>query len=244
MSGSKGIFEHLFVLARPAAGKSEFIDFMKKLADDDRAARFHIGKFVEIDDFPWLWDACVEDDRRQQRGEPRLVSEKTFEGYNITKPGFRSGLAERFNEAIRSRFLSNPAFYDDGTLLIEFARGREDGFAKTLGLFDPEILRRAAILFIDVSFEESFRKNSARYKPGMEESILFHKVPDRDMLGFFREHDWEDLTEGKREGTIALGPVDIPFVTMNNEPESTDPTVLGERYGAALRRLFELKSAA
>lgn len=235
-----GIFEHLFVLGRPAGGKSEFIDFMKSCPTDQRARDFGIGRFEEIDDFPWLWDACVVDDRREARGEARLVSERTAEGYNITKPKFRGGLVDRFNAAIAQRYLPNPAFYADGTLLIEFARGVDDGFRESLERFDPAILRRGAILYIKVSFEESFRRNGARYKPGREESILFHKVPDRDMLGFFRDNDWEAITGGAPDGWLDLRKVRVPFVSMPNEPEATDPRVLCARYATALGRLLEL----
>lgn len=237
------VFEHLFVLGRPACGKSEFIDFMKKLPAEDRAARFHIGPFEEVDDFPWLWDICVEDDAREARGEPRLHSERLPEGHNILTPGFRGNLVPKFNETIRERYLSHPEFYAAGrTLLVEFARGKDDGFRQTLGRFDPEILRKGAILFIDVSFEESYRRNTARYVKGLEASILSHKVPDRDMYGFFRENDWKELTGGAAEGLLTVGEVRIPFVNMGNEPESTDPAVLGERYGRALRRLMELRA--
>jgi len=239
-----GIFEHLFVLGRPAGGKSEFIDFMKRCPAAERAAAFGIGRFEEIDDFPWLWDACVEDDRREARGEARLVSERTAEGYNITQPKFRGGLVDQFNGAIARKYLSNPAFYVDGTLLIEFARGVDDGFRESLERFDPDILRRGAILYIKVSFEESFRRNSSRYKPGQEESILFHKVPDRDMLGFFRDNDWAAITGDAPDGWLDLRGVRVPFVAMVNEPESTDPVVLGERYGRALRRLRDLRGSA
>ncbi len=165
------IFEHLFVLGRPAGGKSEFIDFMKRLPDDERARGFGIGRFEEMDDFPWLWQACEDDDAREARGEARLVSERTPEGYNIMRPKFRGSLVDHFNRAIISRYLAKPEFYRGGTLLIEFARGVDDGFRDSLQRFTPEILTRAAILYIDVSFEESFRRNSARYRPGQEESI-------------------------------------------------------------------------
>jgi hypothetical protein len=239
-AGGAGIFEHLFVLGRPAGGKSEFIDFMKKCPAAERAATFGIGRFEEIDDFPWLWDACVEDDRREARGEPRRVSARTAEGYNITQPKFRGGLVDQFNAAIAKKYLSNPAFYADGTLLIEFARGVDDGFRESLERFDPAILRRGAILYIKVSFEESFRRNSSRYKPGQEESILFHKVPDRDMLGFFRDNDWAAITGDAPDGWLDLRGVRVPFVSMLNEPESTDPLVLRERYATALGRLLEL----
>ena len=237
------IFEHLFVLGRPAGGKSEFIDFMKKLPADERAASFGIGRFDEIDDFPWLWNACVDDDARETRSEPRLVSERTAEGYNITKPKFRGSLVNQFNNVITQKYLTNPAFYEDGTLLIEFARGMDDGFRESLERFDPAILKRGAILYIRVSFEESFRRNSSRYKPGQEESTLFHKVPDRDMLGFFRDNDWDHITGGAPDGWLDLGGVRVPFVSMNNEPESTDPLVLRERYAQALGRLLTLLRA-
>jgi hypothetical protein len=237
---SAEIFEHLFVLGRPAGGKSEFIDFMKRLPDEERAHRFGIGRFEEVDDFPWLWQACLDDDAREAAGESRLVSERTPEGYNITRPKFRGSLVERFNEAVAARYLSKPAFYLDGTLLIEFARGRDDGFRESLQRFRPEILSRAAIFYIQVSFEESFRRNNARYRPGQEESILFHKVPDRDMLGFFRENDWQAMTGGAPHGYVELAGVSVPFVSMNNEPESTDPAVLRERYAAALGQLRAL----
>jgi hypothetical protein len=236
----RGIFQHLFVLGRPAGGKSEFIDFMKRLPAAERAAGFGIGRFDEVDDFPWLWQACLDDDAREARGEPRLVSVRMPEGYNITRPTFRGSLVDRFNEKIAAEYLSRPAFYDDGTLLIEFARGVGDGFRESLERFRPDILSRAAILYIQVSFEESFRRNSARYKPGQEESILFHKVPDRDMLGFFRDNDWAAITAGAPDGWLTLAGVRVPFVSMNNEPESTDPLVLRDRYSGALGRLREL----
>ena len=92
-----------------------------------------------------------------------------------------------------------------------------------------------------MSFEESFRRNDARYKKGQEESILFHKVPDRDMLGLLpRERLGGD--HGRRAATAgSTWPAcSVPFVSMPNEPESTDPLVLRDRYARALGRLLEL----
>jgi hypothetical protein len=239
-AGRAAIFQHLFVLGRPAGGKSEFIDFMKKLPAGERAAGFGIGRFEEVDDFPWLWEACLDDDAREAKGEPRLVSERTPEGCNIIKAGFRGSLVDRFNEVIARKYLADPRFYEDGTLLIEFARGLGDGFRESLERFHPDILTRAAILYIKVSFDESCRRNSARYKRGREESILFHKVPDRDMFGYFRENDWEQMTGGAADGRLDIGGVRVPFASMNNEPESVDAAVLRERYARALTRLLEL----
>ena len=143
--------------------------------------------------------------RREARGEPRLVSERTPEGYNITRPKFRGSLVDRFNEAIAAELPRQPGVLRRRARCSSSSRAAsDDGFRESLERFDPDILRRGAILYIKVSFEESFRRNSARYKPGQEESILFHKVPDRDMLGFFRDNDWAAITGGAPDGWLDL----------------------------------------
>ena len=47
----KNTFETIILIGRPAAGKSEVIDFLKKTPVEQRRRRFHIGAFEEIDDF-------------------------------------------------------------------------------------------------------------------------------------------------------------------------------------------------
>lgn len=236
------IYKYLFILGRPAAGKSELIDFMKKMPDKERAEKFHIGKFKEIDDFPWIYDICNEDDRREERGEKRLYSLRMSDGYNLTVPKFRGSLIPRFNKAIDEKYNLKSDFFNDSTLLIEFARGKDDGFMESLSKFDKKILSNAAILYLSVSFEESYRRNSARYKPDAKESILWHKVPDRDMNEYFIENDWAKITNNKESGLLDLNGEKVSFVTMNNEPESKDPVVLGPRYSKALKELWRVYS--
>ncbi|MBT3181720.1 MAG: hypothetical protein HN337_04330 [Deltaproteobacteria bacterium] len=236
------IFKYIFVIGRPAAGKSEFIDFMKKLSVKERSKLFHVGNFEEIDDFPWLCEACDADDKREKRGEKRLHTERTDEGLNLLSPTFRSDNQIRFNEAIQNRYGDRPQFFDDGTLLIEFARGKADGFKISLERMSSDILQDAAILYIDVSFDESFRRNDARFKAAQRDSILFHKVPDKDMYEYFIENDWKKITEQKEFGYLELSGMNVPFFTMLNEPESKEPSVLTERYGTALSKLWELKN--
>ncbi len=48
------MFEIILLIARPAAGKSEIIDYLKKIPLDVRVQRFHVGNFEGIDDFPML----------------------------------------------------------------------------------------------------------------------------------------------------------------------------------------------
>jgi len=65
-------FDILLLIARPAAGKSEIIDYLKRTEPETRRQRFHIGRFGEIDDFPMLWTWFEEDAILAEMGRPRL----------------------------------------------------------------------------------------------------------------------------------------------------------------------------
>ena len=52
------------------------------------------------------------------------------------------------------------------TTLIEFSRGAEHGgYASAFRHLSEEILDRACVLYIDVPYEESLRKNRRRFNP-------------------------------------------------------------------------------
>lgn len=238
------IFRHLLVLGRPACGKSEFIDFLKHATDGMRR-QLHIGRFEEVDDFSWLWDKFVDDAIWEKAGYERLYTEEYMPG----NPGLAPRGAKlfdfcmhKFNKVIGEQYLDREDFYRDSTLLIEFSRGGADGFRRALGLLDRAILTPAAIFYIDVSREESWRRNVARYQEKLRHSILAHMVPRQTYDYFYDVNDWATLTGGRPAGWLEINGLPVPFVTMNNEPESTDPAVLAERYGAALGRLWELRS--
>jgi len=233
-------FDHLYILGRPASGKSEFIDFMKKISDADRADRFHIGRFVELDDFVWLWEKFCEDDIWEQVTGERLFSSRYEGQYNMEDARLFDFLIEKLNREVLSEYLPKDEFYVDRTLMIEFSRGGESPYSAALGGFDEKVLGRAAILYIDVTRQESFRRNEARYQEKLKHTVLAHKCPEPNMKRFYSEDDWRELTGKKASGYLEINGVKVPFVTMNNEPESTDPKVLGPRYGDALTRLWEL----
>jgi hypothetical protein len=239
------IFKHLMVLGRPACGKSEFIDFLKHTPEDVRRRRLHIGRLEEVDDFPWLWEKFQEDDVRAKAGQDRLYTQEYMPG----NPGMAPKGAElfdwcmhKFNDVIGNQYLGHPDVYRDATLLIEFSRGGRDGFGKALGMLERRILDPAAILYIQVSREESWRRNVARYQEKLKHSILAHMVPRETYDFFYQIDDWESLTSGKSSGVIDVNGLAVPFVSMDNEPESTDSAVLEERYAGALTRLWELRS--
>lgn len=235
------IFHNLLLLGRPASGKSEFIDFMNHVPEADRARKYGIGKLQELDDFPWIWQKFMEDNLWEAAGYPRRYSSGgsnpglCHEG----APLFDFCMA-KFNHEYHQHYANNATFGNDSTLFIEFARGGARAYAKALAQLDPAILDRAVILFILVSYEESCHRNNARYQEKLQHSILAHKVPDDTMQIFYQTHDWLELTGGREGGTIPIGTKQVPFVTMPNEPELTDPVLLDVRYGKALQRLMEL----
>ena len=63
-------FDILLLIARPAAGKSEIIDYLKKSPLTERLQRFHVGRLEEIDDFPMLWTWFEEDALLERMGYP------------------------------------------------------------------------------------------------------------------------------------------------------------------------------
>ncbi len=239
------IFRHLLVLGRPACGKSEFIDFLKHSSDEMRRGRLHVGRFEEVDDFPWLWEKFLDDAIWEKAGYERLYTHEYMPG----NPGLAPKGAKlfdfcmfKFNEVIAEKYLGRTDFYDRATLLIEFSRGGKDGFRRALNMLDPAILEQAAIFYIHVSREESWRRNVARYQEKLRHSILAHMVPRETYDHFYDVNDWEGLTGNEPAGWLDIGNLRVPFVTMNNEPESTDAAVLEARYADALGRLWALRS--
>jgi hypothetical protein len=239
------LFQDLLVLGRPACGKSEFIDFLKHAPEDVRRRRLHIGRFEEVDDFPWLWEKFQEDAIWEKAGYERLYTQEYMPGNPGMAPkGSKlfDWCMHKFNDVIARQYLERPGFYRDSTLLIEFSRGGANGFGRALGMLSPQILERAAIFYISVSREESWRRNVARYQEKLKHSILAHMVPRETYDYFYDTNDWDELTGGRPAGRLHVCGVNVPFVSMNNEPESTDPVVLEDRYSAALGRLWQLRS--
>lgn len=237
-------FDNILLLGRPASGKSEFIDFVKKTPDPERASKYHIGAFKEIDDFPWLWEKFMEDNIWEKAGYERRYS---FAGDN---PGLNEKGATlfdfclaKFNAEYAKQYLANENFYHDGTLFLEFSRGGDTAYGHALNKLSPEILKRSVILFVLVSYEESLRRNEVRYQEKLQHSVLAHKVPDLTMQLYYQTHDWLDLTKNKPSGLLTVQGIQVPFVTMNNEPEITEAVLLDQRYGKALDQLWDIKKS-
>ncbi len=232
------IFHTIILTARPAAGKSEVIDFLKKQNPDDRRKIYHVGEIVEIDDFPYIWEKFEEDQILTNAGRARLWTDD--------KLYFKEGWAwDFFLEKMNVAFRKYLATGDSGkTVLFEFARGGKSGIAHALDVISPEVLQRAGILYIQVSYEESVRKNRRRFKPDQAHSILFHSLPDEKMEFYYKDTDWPQLANGRLEGTIRTQDVNVPFAVLVNEPEVTDNvSKLAPALRKALDQLWKLYQA-
>jgi hypothetical protein len=238
----KNTFDVLILVARPAAGKSEIIDYLKKTDLETRRARFHVGELDVIDDFPMFWAWFEEDDILSRMGKPRLHSDE--EGYS-KYPYLWHVLVERLSLEYGKRLRDRPDYHEHVTTFIEFSRGTvHGGYGEAFLHLSDELLQRAAIVYVHVSFAESLRKNRLRFNPDRPDSILEHAMPDHKLERVYREDDWEEFSAPDPEFVTVKG-IRVPYVVFENEDDVTTARgeALGRRLEEVLGRLWTLKSA-
>lgn len=221
-------FEILLLIARPAAGKSEIIDFFKKTSLPERLQRFHVGKLEEIDDFPMLWTWFEEDALLERMGYPRLHTDS--DGYFLGNHLWDL-LIERICLEYQKRWRDVPGLAQDYTTLIEFSRGSEHGgYRSAFCHLSPQVMERMAVLYVDVSWEESLRKNKQRFNPEKPDSILEHGLPDTKLERLYRESDWHEVSAADPEYLEIQGRR-VPYAVFDNADDVTTArgTALGER---------------
>jgi hypothetical protein len=230
----KTTFDVLLLLARPAAGKSEIIHYLENTPGTAREKRFHIGRLAEIDDFPMLWTWFEEDDLLEKMGHPRLHSDA--DGYFLERY-FWDLLIERMNLEYRRLQRDIPDFLRTTTTLIEFSRGSEHGgYASAFAHLSAEVLSRAAVLYIDVPWEESLRKNRRRANPDKPDSILEHSLPDEKLERLYRETDWTEVSRDDPSFLHIQG-FKVPYRVFDNRDDVT--TAQGQELGARLQDALE-----
>jgi hypothetical protein len=211
------IFKIILLLARPAAGKSEIIQYLRGLTLEDRINRFHIGRIHVIDDFPMIWTWFEEDDLLTQMNFPRIYTDE--KGYFLHQYLWDL-LIERMNIEY-TKFKRDTDDFENHTIIIEFSRGKEHGgYKSAFAHLSEEIVENASILYIDVSWEESLRKNRKRFNPEMPDSILEHSLPDEKLARMYYESDWEEVIAKNRE-FIKIGSNMVPYSVFDNEDDVT-----------------------
>ncbi len=228
------VLPFLLLLGRPAAGKSELIRFLKGLPPEERAHAYHLGALLVLDDFPILWEKFVEDDIWEAVGKGRLISRRAGDNYYVTDDRTWPFLIEMLNR----RLAAEPEL-PGRTVIIEFSRGGERGYQEALGRLLRRVLERGAILYLDVSVEESWRRNLSRYDRERRGGILTHSVPWEEYERTYRTDDWHELAPGRAGYLVAAG-VRVPYVTVRNEPEPVRPGDFAARFAPALAELYKL----
>jgi hypothetical protein len=232
----KDHFEIIILIGRPASGKSEIIDFLKKTPIPERLKRFHVNGFEEIDDFPMLW-AWFEEDAILEKimHKPRFHSDA--DGYFLHQYQWDL-LIERISLEYRKK-LRDAGYAENITALIEFSRGAEHGgYASAFRHLSEDILEKACVLYIDVPYEESLRKNRRRFNPNRPDSILEHGLPDSKLERLYKEVDWECF-KGNDPEFLHFSGRRIPYAVFDNMPEKTDkPDVLGGHLEDVLMKLW------
>lgn len=223
-------FDTLLLLARPAAGKSEIIHYLETCDRESRYRRFHIADFVVIDDFPMLWDWFEEDDILSKLGHPRLHTD--LRG-SFVADYLWDVLIHKINLKYQKLLRDDAKRRTERTVLIEFSRGSQHGgYTRAFAHLSAEIASHAAILYVNVSFSESLRKNRRRFNPERPDSILEHSLSDEKMDFLYRETDWDALTSTYPD-FIPIQGQKVPYAVFENEDDVTTAQ------GAALGRRLE-----
>jgi hypothetical protein len=228
------IFEVLVLLGRPAAGKSEILEHLRNTDLSIRMHKFHIGELDVIDDFPMLWAWFEEDAILSKKfSQPRLHSDE--DGY-FKYPYLWNLLIERIALDYQKRTRDDSNYHQHTTTIIEFSRGSQHGgYFQAFEHLSDQILARARVVYVQVSFAESLRKNQRRFNPHRPDSILEHGLEDEKLERLYRDDDWHELIAAPGSPNyLKVQGERIPYSIFENEDDVT--TQGGE---ALARRLEE-----
>jgi len=231
-------FEILLLIARPAAGKSEIIAHLKNTPIEERKQQYHIGEFEELDDFPMLWTWFEEDAILTKLGHPRIHTDQ--EGCFLFDYQWDL-LIERINLEYEKIIRDEKDYHSRKTIIVEFARGTSHGgFQRAFDHLSKAIAERLAILYVDVSWEESLRKNKARFNPDRPDSILEHGLSDEKMESLYRDSDWKDIFIDQPDN-ILIQNIPVPYIIFENEDDVTSQggEVLSSRLHDRLSKLYQ-----
>jgi hypothetical protein len=236
------LFEVLILVGRPASGKSEILEYLYNIEDKIRREKYHIGKLDVIDDFPMLWTWFEEDTILSEKfGVPRLHSD---DNRYFKYPYLWNLLIERINLEYFKRTRDENNYHQHTTTIIEFARGTEHGgYKQAFDFLSDQILARAGIMYVEVSFEESRRKNRQRFNPEKPDSILEHAVDEEKLEILYRYDDWRDLFSKAESGKyLSIREHQVPCVVFKNEDDVTTQggTALGSRLEDLLDNLWQI----
>jgi hypothetical protein len=228
-----GIFPVLALIGRPASGKSEILEYLRRVPSEERRRRFHVGELAVLDDFPMLWAWFEEDRLLAEMGRERLHT--TADGYFLG-PHLWDLLVRRLCLEYDKMARADPELHARTTVLLEFSRGAEHGgYARAFAQLSESVLERLAVVYVRVSFQESLRKNRRRFNPDQPYSVLEHSLPDEKLERLYREDDWPALSEAD-PAFLPIQGRRVPYAVFENEDDLT--TAGGEALGERLAQVL------
>ena len=181
----------------------------------------------------WAWfeeDAILE----KKFNKPRIHS--TPDGYFLHEYQWHL-LIERLSMDYGKRLRDDDKYHEKYTTLLEFSRGCEHGgYKDAYQYLSDEILKKAAIFYIDVPWEESLRKNRNRFNPEKPDSILEHGLPDEKLERMYKNVDWKEF-KGDDPEYITIKGHKVPYVVLDNKDDIT--TARDAKLGNAIKELFK-----
>lgn len=224
-------FQNLLIWALPASGKSEILTVLRGLNPAERLQRLHINNPVEIDDYQLVAEWFKNDDIRETNNLSRVYTgRRNAEGGGFKTQQQWNHLTMFLNLQYKALLAGNPNIHSDSTVLLECARGGPEnasfplpyGYEQVIQVLDNELLRNAAILYVQVSPEESKRRNRARHNPNDPLGTLGHMVPEKVMRDEYGCDDIQWLTsQSKNSGFINVKGINIPIALFNNQDDKT-----------------------
>jgi hypothetical protein len=236
-------FPLLILIGRPASGKSEIIDYLQHKDPEERVNRFHIAELDILDDFPMLYTWFEEDQILENEfGKPRLHTEPDeYFKYEY----LWDLLIKRLELEYQKRVRDIPAYHENTTTIIEFSRGAEHGgYRQAFQQFTPSLLQAASVLYVDVPYAESQRKNRLRFNPERPDSILEHGLPDEKIERLYSHCDW-DIFSSSDFDHLQINSIRVPYAVFENQDDVTSGKtgMLGDRLEGSLNALWDIFSS-
>lgn len=169
-------------------------------------------------------------------GEKAQISPRLSKLDADTKKTVAANIEAEALKMLKEKQATYPDSFEGKTIVMEFARGGEQGssmplkppfgYQYSLGELSAEILKKAVILYVWVTPEESRRKNEARTDPNDPGSILHHGVPIEVMMKDYGCDDMDYLEKNSDiKGTITITSgskkFNLPVARFDNRVDKT-----------------------
>jgi hypothetical protein len=172
--------KYIFVLGRPACGKSAFYRMLEA-----RIQESELAKSVErVDDFPLLRDWFLADDALDAEGKERIYSDRSPSGAYVPRDHVLDDLLKQVNATLLE--IDRP----DHLIVVEFAR---PSYVDAIQNFDLNILDHCLVVYLQVSFETCWQRNQARRVGDIFDGGDDHALPRETMEALYRYDDRDEL---------------------------------------------------